>query len=122
MYISSQVRGVYFVVWEYRRLLLYLQRLPAKRCAHIYVLNNADPIIEMNTIHRSLFRSNNSFSFSFRLFAARHNAHSYDTTIVEGNTVKPSSLKMQFKTERKVGKTGVMLVGIGGNNGWLVLE
>jgi len=25
---------------------------------------------------------------------------------------------MQFKTERKVGKTGVMLVGIGGNNGW----
>ena len=24
---------------------------------------------------------------------------------------------MQFKTERKVGKTGVMLVGIGGNNG-----
>ena len=24
---------------------------------------------------------------------------------------------MQFKTERKVGKTGVMLVGLGGNNG-----
>ncbi len=44
--------------------------------------------------------------------------HSYETTIVEGNTVKPSALKMQFKTERKVGKTGVMLVGLGGNNGW----
>ena len=43
---------------------------------------------------------------------------SYETTIVEGNTVKPSTTKMQFKTERKVGKTGVMLVGIGGNNGW----
>lgn len=43
---------------------------------------------------------------------------SYDTTIVEGNIVKPSTTKMQFKTERKVGKTGVMLVGIGGNNGW----
>lgn len=44
--------------------------------------------------------------------------HSYETTIVEGNTVKPMKTKMQFKTERKVGKTGVMLVGIGGNNGW----
>ena len=44
--------------------------------------------------------------------------HSYETTIVEGNTVKPMKTKMQFKTERKVGKTGVMLVGLGGNNGW----
>ena len=43
---------------------------------------------------------------------------SYETTIVEGNIVKPSRTKMQFKTERKVGKTGVMLVGLGGNNGW----
>jgi len=43
--------------------------------------------------------------------------YSYETTIVEGNTVKPSKLQMQFKTERKVGKTGVMLVGLGGNNG-----
>ena len=43
---------------------------------------------------------------------------SYETTIVEGTTVKPSTTKMQFKTERKVGKTGVMLVGMGGNNGW----
>ena len=38
--------------------------------------------------------------------------------MVEGNTVKPIKTKMQFKTERKVGKTGVMLVGLGGNNGW----
>jgi hypothetical protein len=60
--------------------------------------------------------------FHFRLLpicSARHtHSYSYDTTIVEGNIVKPSSLKMQFKTERKVGKTGVMLVGLGGNNGW----
>ncbi|KAL7439804.1 hypothetical protein ACHAXH_005751 [Discostella pseudostelligera] len=41
----------------------------------------------------------------------------YDNAIVEGNTVKPISTKMQFKTERKVGKTGVMLIGLGGNNG-----
>jgi len=41
----------------------------------------------------------------------------YESTIVEGNVVKPIVTKMQFKTERKVGKTGVMLVGIGGNNG-----
>ena len=27
---------------------------------------------------------------------------------------------MQFKTERKVGKVGVMLIGLGGNNGWYV--
>ena len=43
--------------------------------------------------------------------------HSYETTFVEGNTVKPISTKMQFKTERNVGKTGVMLIGLGGNNG-----
>merc|ERR1719410_2214408 len=41
----------------------------------------------------------------------------YETTVVDGNKVTPSSTKMQFKTERKVGKTGVMLVGLGGNNG-----
>lgn len=41
----------------------------------------------------------------------------YETTVVENNVVKPKETKMTFKTERKVGKTGVMLVGIGGNNG-----
>ena len=55
---------------------------------------------------------------SVSLLSTFHNAHSYETTIVEGNTVKPMKTKMQFKTERKVGKTGVMLVGLGGNNGW----
>jgi len=43
--------------------------------------------------------------------------YTYHTTLVEGNKVRPVSTKMQFKTERKVGKTGVMLVGLGGNNG-----
>ncbi|EJK66432.1 hypothetical protein THAOC_12648 [Thalassiosira oceanica] len=43
--------------------------------------------------------------------------YSYETTLVEGNTVKPVTTKMQFKTERNVGQTGVMLVGMGGNNG-----
>mmetsp|Transcript_8744 Transcript_8744/g.12714 ORF Transcript_8744/g.12714 Transcript_8744/m.12714 type:complete len:533 (-) Transcript_8744:122-1720(-) len=43
--------------------------------------------------------------------------YKYETTIVEGNVVKPVETKMQFKTEKKVGKTGVMLVGLGGNNG-----
>ena len=42
---------------------------------------------------------------------------SYHSTIVEGNVVKPVETKMKFKTERKVGKVGVMLVGLGGNNG-----
>jgi myo-inositol-1-phosphate synthase len=43
--------------------------------------------------------------------------YSYETTVVEGTTVKPCKTKMQFRTERKVGRTGVMLVGLGGNNG-----
>mmetsp|Transcript_7032 Transcript_7032/g.15342 ORF Transcript_7032/g.15342 Transcript_7032/m.15342 type:complete len:529 (-) Transcript_7032:100-1686(-) len=43
--------------------------------------------------------------------------YTYETTVVEGNVIKPVETKMQFKTERKVGKTGVMLVGLGGNNG-----
>lgn len=43
--------------------------------------------------------------------------YTYETTLVEGNVVKPVITKMQFKTEKKVGKVGVMLVGLGGNNG-----
>jgi len=41
----------------------------------------------------------------------------YETVVVEDNVVKPKETKMKFKTRRKVGKTGVMLVGFGGNNG-----
>jgi myo-inositol-1-phosphate synthase len=43
--------------------------------------------------------------------------YTYETTVVEGNIVKPVSTKMQFKTETKVPRTGVLLVGLGGNNG-----
>eukprot|EP00586_Coscinodiscus_wailesii_P017351 CAMPEP_0172494118 /NCGR_PEP_ID=MMETSP1066-20121228/39590_1 /TAXON_ID=671091 /ORGANISM="Coscinodiscus wailesii, Strain CCMP2513" /LENGTH=532 /DNA_ID=CAMNT_0013264813 /DNA_START=75 /DNA_END=1673 /DNA_ORIENTATION=+ len=43
--------------------------------------------------------------------------YTYETTMVDGNVVKPVTKKMQFKTEKKVGKVGVMLVGLGGNNG-----
>jgi len=43
--------------------------------------------------------------------------YAYETTIVDGNVVKPLKSNIQFKTDRKVGKVGVMLVGIGGNNG-----
>lgn len=42
----------------------------------------------------------------------------YESTLVEGNVVVPVEENMQFKTERTVGKVGVMLVGLGGNNGW----
>ena len=50
-----------------------------------------------------------------------HSTYSYETTIVEGSIVKPVETKMQFRTERKLPKLGVMLVGLGGNNGWYVL-
>jgi myo-inositol-1-phosphate synthase len=36
---------------------------------------------------------------------------------VEGNVVKPVQTKMKLKTVSKVGRTGVMLVGMNGNNG-----
>ncbi|VEU41303.1 unnamed protein product [Pseudo-nitzschia multistriata] len=42
----------------------------------------------------------------------------YESTLVEGNVVVPVETKMQFKTERTVPKVGVMLIGLGGNNGW----
>ena len=38
---------------------------------------------------------------------------SYETTMVEGSVIKPVETKMQFKTDRKVGRVGVMLVGLG---------
>ena len=60
----------------------------------------------------------NSYVFVVLLCNACVFQFSYETTIVEGNAVKPISTKMQFKTARKVGKTGVMLIGLGGNNGW----
>lgn len=39
------------------------------------------------------------------------------TTLVEGNVVTPKSETLYFKTLTKVPKVGVMLVGLGGNNG-----
>ena len=44
-------------------------------------------------------------------------SHSYETTLVEGHTIKPQQHKLQFRTERHVPKTGVMIIGLGGNNG-----
>eukprot|EP00587_Corethron_hystrix_P006030 CAMPEP_0113298706 /NCGR_PEP_ID=MMETSP0010_2-20120614/1039_1 /TAXON_ID=216773 ORGANISM="Corethron hystrix, Strain 308" /NCGR_SAMPLE_ID=MMETSP0010_2 /ASSEMBLY_ACC=CAM_ASM_000155 /LENGTH=529 /DNA_ID=CAMNT_0000151805 /DNA_START=86 /DNA_END=1675 /DNA_ORIENTATION=- /assembly_acc=CAM_ASM_000155 len=41
----------------------------------------------------------------------------YDSTVVEGNVVKPVATEMQFRTQQKIGKVGVLLVGLGGNNG-----
>mmetsp|Transcript_5081 Transcript_5081/g.12962 ORF Transcript_5081/g.12962 Transcript_5081/m.12962 type:complete len:555 (-) Transcript_5081:363-2027(-) len=41
----------------------------------------------------------------------------YESTLVEGNVVVPVETHMQFKTERAVPKVGVMLIGLGGNNG-----
>jgi len=41
----------------------------------------------------------------------------YENALVEGNVVVPLVTKMKFKTERAIPKLGVMLVGLGGNNG-----
>lgn len=41
----------------------------------------------------------------------------YETTKVEGNKVTPLKETITFKTDRKVPKTGLLLVGWGGNNG-----
>ena len=38
----------------------------------------------------------------------------YETTVVEGNVVKPIKTEMKIKTDTTVGKTGVMLIGLGG--------
>ncbi|CAM9619826.1 unnamed protein product [Pylaiella littoralis] len=43
--------------------------------------------------------------------------YTYQTTLVEGNVVTPVSQTLHFKTQIKVPKVGVMLVGLGGNNG-----
>jgi len=41
----------------------------------------------------------------------------YETTLVDGTTVRPIQTKLQIQTETRVPRTGVLLVGIGGNNG-----
>ena len=39
------------------------------------------------------------------------------TTLVEGNIVTPVRQTLHFKTQTTVPRVGVMLVGLGGNNG-----
>jgi len=41
----------------------------------------------------------------------------YHTTLVEGTKVTPKIEKLTMRTQRKVPKTGLMLIGLGGNNG-----
>jgi len=43
--------------------------------------------------------------------------YSYEVTKVEGNVVTPVSEHYTFKTQRKIPQLGVMIVGLGGNNG-----
>jgi len=43
--------------------------------------------------------------------------YQYEHVVVEGSVVKPVSETYTFRTARKVPKTGLMLVGWGGNNG-----
>jgi myo-inositol-1-phosphate synthase len=43
--------------------------------------------------------------------------YQYSHVVVEGNTVTPRTESFTFRTGRKVPKTGLMLVGWGGNNG-----
>ncbi|CAM9154037.1 unnamed protein product [Scytosiphon promiscuus] len=43
--------------------------------------------------------------------------YTYQTTLVEGNVVTPVSQTLHFKTQTKVPRVGMMLVGLGGNNG-----
>jgi len=43
--------------------------------------------------------------------------YTYHTTRVEGTTVTPLEEKYTIKTGRKVPKVGVMIIGLGGNNG-----
>lgn len=43
--------------------------------------------------------------------------YTYISSLVQGNIVRPVTKEYIFKTERNVPKTGVMLVGWGGNNG-----
>ena len=40
---------------------------------------------------------------------------------IHGIQVKVNDVKYQFRTEKKVGKIGLMMVGLGGNNGSTIL-
>lgn len=44
-------------------------------------------------------------------------SYCYETTLVDGATVRPIQTKLNIQTETLVPRTGVLLVGIGGNNG-----
>lgn len=46
-----------------------------------------------------------------------NSVYTYENVVVEGNTVTPKSETYHFKTQKKVPKVGMMLVGWGGNNG-----
>ena len=46
--------------------------------------------------------------------------YNYSTVQVEGTTITPVTESYTFKTSKRVPKTGMMLVGWGGNNGCTV--
>jgi len=43
--------------------------------------------------------------------------YGYETTVVDGTTVRPITTNLQIQTQTRLPRTGVLLVGIGGNNG-----
>lgn len=51
------------------------------------------------------------------MFGQIVSTYTYNTVSVEGTTVTPKAETYTFKTQRRVPKTGMMLVGWGGNNG-----
>ncbi len=60
---------------------------------------------------------NNNDSFSHRaffLFFSISYVKSYETTIVEGNVIKPVETKMQFRAERHVPKVKLVFFVQGG--------
>jgi myo-inositol-1-phosphate synthase len=46
-----------------------------------------------------------------------HSTYEYSDTLVQGTSIHPINHNLQFKTSLSVRRTGVMLIGWGGNNG-----
>lgn len=67
--------------------------------------------------HQIVVESENS-KFSDEYITSKYTDRGADVVIVNGNyVVKPTARSYEFQTQREVSKTGLMMIGIGGNNG-----
>lgn len=83
--------------------------------------SHAVPMVDPTSVKRSpdsVKVNAPNVTYSQEYIDTKYNYHSTEVKVVDGKyEITPKNKEYEFRTERKVPKTGLMLVGWGGNNG-----